>query len=219
VKILLHSANLGSFDPFVPSVEQELPSNVKLETYLFTDVNFLPRFRAMTPRMQARIPKMFCWQLFPDFDYYLWVDASCTLSSRKAVWWFLEQCAGADSAFFLHPDRKSIREEYLFLKQQLEKGNKYLERRYAGEFLEEQYQEIYSDYSYRDDLLIASTAFIYQNTLSMHRALKEWWYHTSRFHIIDQLSLPYVLKKSGTHFNLIKESYLDISYLKYVRNA
>jgi hypothetical protein len=47
--------------------------------------------------------------------------------------------------------------------------------------------------------------------------MKEWWYHISRYHIIDQLALPYVLKKSDCKYNIIDEKYGEIPYLTYTR--
>jgi len=53
------------------------------------------------------------------------------------------------------------------------------------------------------------------NTPSVQQALKEWWYHISRYHSIDQLSLPWITRDLGV--NVIKEDYLKCKYLEYIR--
>ena len=45
--------------------------------------------------------------------------------------------------------------------------------------------------------------------------MKEWFYHTSRFHSIDQLSLPYVIK--DLKVNVIPDNYMKCKYLEFTR--
>ena len=56
------TANLGNFDKTVPYVKQSVP----YDFYKFTDDNFPPRYCSMTPRLQARLVKMFMWEMVPD---------------------------------------------------------------------------------------------------------------------------------------------------------
>ena len=219
MKLAVISANLGNFDPLSPHVPQILSADDTCECITLTDQNFPPRFSAMRPRLQARIPKCFAWQIFPDFDYYVWIDASCRLSREDSVVWFLKQCKEnyCDIAVFLHPDRHTIAEEYSFLKQKLSEKNKYLCSRYEGEFLEEQYSVI-SNTPYLDNKLYASTAFIYRNNKMVREMLKEWWYHISRYHIIDQLAFPFVLEMSNCMVYEIQDNYLKCPYIEYTRN-
>jgi len=213
VKVAVVTANLGGFDPIFKYWSQ----SVEYDLCRFTDDNFPPRSRAMTPRMQARIVKCFSWQLVPDYDYYIWVDGSCSLWHRDSVKWFMEQCAGYDAAFFRHPDRNTIHQEANFVKKCLAKQSKYIVSRYYGELIDEQLEEINNDVEFEDNLLFASTAFVYQNNYRVQAMLKDWWYHISRYHIIDQLALPYVIHKSGCKVNIIDENYGKIPYLTPTR--
>jgi hypothetical protein len=212
-RIAVVTANLGKFDPIFKYWNQ----SVEYDYYLFTDDNFPPRMCAMTPRMQARIVKCFAWQMVPGYDYYIWVDGSCSLWNRDSVKWFLEQCDGYDAAFFRHPDRSTIQQECDFLKLKLAQQSRYICSRYQGELLDEQMAEINSDPTFTDNLLIASTAFVYRDSPSMQDLFKHWWYHISRYHIIDQLSLPYVIHKSVCRVNIINENYGNIPYLTHTR--
>lgn len=214
MRVAVITANLGDFDPPVEWVEQSIP----VDMFRLDDSNFPPRTNSMTPRLQARIPKMFGWQLRPGYDFYMWVDASCSMLHGDSAKWFLGQCEGYDCAFFLHPDRKTIREEADFIKSKIEEGNRYLSSRYAGEFLDEQVGAIEADTSYVDDRLYATTAFVYRNTHLVRQMLKEWFYHICRYHSVDQLAAPYVVRKSGVRVKEMKENYLKIPWLTYVRN-
>ena len=215
MSVAVVTANLGGMDPIFEYAKQ----SVDYDFYRFTDANFPPRSQAMTPRMQARILKCFAWQIVPNYDYYIWVDGSCTLLHEDSVKWFMDQCAGVDAAFFKHPDRSTIQQEYDYLKNILTIGSRYICSRYQGEFLDEQIAEIMGDDNFRDDRLFASTAFVYQNIYQIQKMLKEWWYHISRYHIIDQLALPYVIRKSGCHIKVINEKYGEIPYLTFTRKG
>ena len=221
-KIAIITANMGNFDNPMEYAKQ----SVGYDFYRFTDENFHPRWRSMMPRLQARIPKMFGWQMVPLYDYYIWVDASFSLLHPDSVKWFMEQCDGFDIAVLKHPMRNSIQEEADYLKKRLreekngKKSDPYVTLRYENELIDEQLAEIKNDEKFVDDRLFASTAFIYKNTDKNQKMLKEWWYHTSRYHSVDQLSFPYVLDKSGCAVNIIptqKHHDFHIPYLTLVR--
>jgi len=209
MNVAVITANLGGFDKQIDPVNQSVPFNF----YRFTNANFPPRFNAITPRLQARIVKCFGWQMVPEHDYYLWVDSSCQLSHPDSVKWFLEQVQGHDIAVFKHPNRNTIIEEADYLRLRLAKKCPYITPRYENELITEQMAEIKND----NLPLYASTAFIYRTTFDIKRMMKEWWYHISRYHTIDQLSFPHVLDKSWCNIKVIDENYLKIKYLKYVR--
>jgi hypothetical protein len=168
----------------------------------------------MTPRLQARIVKCFGWQMVPGYDYYLWLDADFTLKNPDSLSYFYKNCKGYDVVVLKHPNRPTIREEVRFLQINLHKS-KYITGRYLNELLDEQMAEINKDKKFVDDLLIASGVFMYRNNLRVHKCLKEWWYHISRYHIIDQLAFPYVLKKSGLRINILNDIYYDCPYLEF----
>jgi len=213
MKVLVVSANLGEFDNPVPQIKQSLDCDF----HLFTDLNFPPRFNAMTPRLQARIPKMTSWQMLPDYDYYIWIDSSCRLSDKDSVIWFLEQLGEADAAFFRHNKRQTVQEEANYLRERLElessgKKRKYILPRYEGERLDDQMAVVEPD-----GKLYATTAFIYKNTTPARDMLTIWWLNTSLFHSIDQLSLSKAIESSGATVNTIDEDYLKCKYIEATR--
>jgi len=214
-KIAVITANMGSFDKNHEIVEQSIP----VDFYKFGDDNFTPRIKAMTPRLQARIPKMFGWQMVPGYDFYIWHDSSLAVTSKDMVAWFMGQLGDADAVFLRHPERKTVCEEAEYIKEKVLANHYYLAPRYAGELIDEQMKELQEPTGYKDDLLIASTTFMYRNTIKVHDLMKEWWYHTSRYHIVDQLGLPYAIYRSGCKVNIIDDNYLCLKHLKHTRHA
>jgi len=215
MKIAVISANMGGFDQPVDAVEQELPQGAKLSTVRITDKEFPPRKKSMTPRLQARIVKMHTWQFAPGHDYYLWVDSSCRLARPDSVKWFLEQLGDNDIAVFKHNRRNTIKKEADYLKERLEletsgKKQPYVLPRYENELIDEQLAEVNPNGE-----LYASTAFIFKDSPAVRAAMKEWWYQTSRYHSIDQLSFTHAISKLKV--KVIHQDYLKCEYLEYVR--
>lgn len=204
--IAVVTANLGNFEKQVEYAKQSYP----YAFFNFTDRTFAPRLNAMTPRLQARLVKMFHWQMVEGYDTYLWVDSSCSLQDPDSVAWFVAQLGEQDIAVFKHPNRNTVQEEADYLKQRLAKKCPYITPRYKGELIDEQLKEVYPEAE-----LYATTAFIYRNTSEVRKALKEWWYHTSRYHIVDQLSFPFCIRNLNK--TVIQSSYLKIPYLTYIR--
>lgn len=210
-KIAMITANLGGFDKMEPHIKQ----SISYDYYLFTDENFLPRTGSMTPRLQAKIPKFFAWQMVPDYDYYFYLDANFVLTSPDSLKYFFDNCQNFDIVVLKHPRRNTVKWEARYLERGLQQGSRYIAGRYTGEFLSEQMAEINSDPYFVDDLLVNGGVFIYKNTPLVQKMLKEWWYFNSRYLVMDQCSFAYVLKKSGLKVNVLPDSYIDSPYLRH----
>jgi hypothetical protein len=217
MQIAVISANMEGFDRPVEYAAQ----SVDYDSYLFTNENFPLRFCAMTPRLQARIPKMFGWQMAPGYDFYIWVDCSYSLLHQDSVKWLIEQCTGFDVVVFRHPRRTTIQQEADYIKWRLAKNCTYIVPRYQNELIDEQMAEIKKDEEFVDENLYQSSTLVYKNNDKVKDMMKEWWYHTSRFHIVDQLALPYVLYKSDCTVRAIsvpmKTDVIRTPYLTQVR--
>ena len=214
VKIAVISVNLGGFDQSSFHVPQSLP----YDYFMFTDENFPPRYTAMTPRLQAKIPKFFGWQLAPGYDYYLWIDGSLSLSHPDSLKYFYEQCQGQDFVVLRHPVRPNIRQEVRYTRKGLKQEAAYFTGRYTNELLKEQYDEILADKDFKDDLLVCGGIFMYKNTSEVKRMFKEWWYHVSRYIVQDQIAFPYVLKKSGIKINVRPDDIRNCPYVSAKRH-
>lgn len=208
--IAIISANLGGFDKPEEVVKQGLQNDY----FLFTDENFPLRNKAMTPRLQAKIPKFFGWQLKPGYDYYLWMDGNLKLTRPDSLEFFFNHCQGHDIVVLKHHRRPNIRQEARYLRKGLREQSNYLVGRYAGEWGPEQIEEIGKDKTFVDDLLAIGGIFMYKNTPAVQAMLKEWWYFTSRYTVFDQLAFAYVLKTSGLKINALPIDYTQCDYVK-----
>lgn len=209
--VAILSANLGNFDTPVPPVNQDLPDGIeKIDYHCFTDEDF-PPITGLSPRFQYRIPKLFSWQMFPGYDYYLWLDGEWSLKRPDSIKWYLEQLGNADMAFFDHPQRSSIEEEvqhiddYMNRRKGTKSGQDYLITRYRNGLHKEQLADIKLDTEFTDDKLYASTIFLYKDSEEVRDALRLWWLHQSRYFTCDQVVLPYILWKSGLFVRTLGE--------------
>jgi hypothetical protein len=220
MKVAVLTANLGSFDTGIPSKEQILPRDVEAIRYWeFTDTDF-PPIEGLSPRLQYRIPKMFGFEMIPDYmykpDIIVWHDASMSFQREDSIAWLLEQLGDGDAAFFEHPWRSSIEEEVNHIEQKLQEGNKYITSRYKNGLHKEMYELIKKDYTYRDNWLFASTAFIYRNTPNIKRFMKDWFFYQARYYTCDQVHLPYVMYKNSLDINVINENVFKCPYISLV---
>jgi hypothetical protein len=204
------TANLGNFCNPHTVVSQELSGGMELNYYAFNDRNFPPRDKVMSPRLQAKIPKMFGWQLAPGHDVYVWMDANFVMVGRTAVQWLMRQLGDYDIAVFSHPFRNTVKEEADFLREYIP-SDFYLENRYRGEFLDEVVELCY------ENLLFAAGVFAYKSNIKVHRMMKDWWYYVSRYHINDQLSLPHVLMNSNCSVKVIDGNIYTNGYFELQR--
>lgn len=217
MKIMVLQANLGGFDKPVKHADQTVEANY----FTFTDDNFPPRDKTMTSRLQAKIPKFFGWQLKPDYDVYLWLDGNLRLAHQESIQYFLDAIENHDIAVLKHPRRDTIHWEYRYNWRGLHNNapSNYLRARYENEFLDEQYEAITADKSYKDDLMVNGGVFIYRNIEAVQKMLKEWWYHVTRYLIMDQLAFPYLLKTSGLKVNVLPDRFDDCPWLENMRHA
>lgn len=215
--LLVVRANLGGFDKPVEDVKQ----NFHCEDITYTDENFPPRKNSLTPRLQAKIPKMFAWQLKPGYDFYLWLDGNLRLKHPDSVEYLYDAMQDCDVVVLQHPDRDTIYWEYRYNYRGLHSRapSNYPTKRYTNELLDKQYEVIKNDKDYVDDLLVNGGVFMYRNTPEVHKMFWEWWYHVSRYLISDQLSWAYVLKKSGLRVNILPDVFRDCWWLENARHA
>ena len=194
-------ASIGDLDNPVTHV----PQTVEADFHLITG-----EAKRLPARLEAKIPKFFGWQLKPNYEYYLWLDGNISLNHSQTLQYFLREIQGYDIVVIRHHRRPNIRQEVRYLRKGLREQSIYLVSRYENELWKEQYETIQADKDFVDDLLVIGGIFMYRNTPQVQAMMKEWWYHVSRYNVQDQISFPYVLKKSG-----IKIKVLDHDYTKW----
>ena len=212
----LVTANLGAFDPIVPCVPQTLPPGLELDVVTVTDREFPPRSKAMTPRLQARIVKMCAHEMFPGADAYLWLDASFSLQRTDSVAWIWEALQQGDLVTWRHPARATVAEEADFLRLGVLEGHRYIVPRYAGELVEEQMTAIH-EAGYPDTVLYASMLVAYWPRPHVLAMLRDWWWHTSRYHSVDQLAFPFVCWQHKVQVVTLGKQPYKSKYMTFVR--
>ena len=186
---------------------KHVPQSLEADYFLYESPPRLP------PRLQAKIPKMFAWQLKPDYEYYMWLDGNISLAHPDTLKYFHDQIQGHDIVVIRHHRRPNIRQEVRYLRKGLREQSIYLVSRYGNEEWEAQYNEIKDDFV--DDLLVIGGIFMYRNTPEVQKMMKEWWYHVSRYNVQDQISFPYVLKKSGIKIKILDHDYTQWEMIKH----
>jgi hypothetical protein len=211
-KVLVISANIGTSDE--KGIADQEGADV---TFVhFNDIKYPLRKKVLHPRLIGKIPKMLAWELYPGYDFYIWLDNQFTFSKPDSVKWFISQLGKADAAFFIHPHRNTIESEMRFCVDNMNAGNQYLIDRYELEDMEGQVNNYLADPTFHDNLLIAAGAFIYRESLIKNRdrnIMTDWYYHNCRWSVQDQLSLPYLLQKYKIDFNLIHEDIFSAQYI------
>lgn len=207
MKIGIFSANMGS------TATNKICKQTLEFDFINLDNNSFPlRPNAMHPRLCGKIPKMMAWELYSDYDIYIWVDAPFSFNKETSLEWYISQLGDKQAAFFEHPQRKTVGEELEFMETLMKQGNEYLLSRYKGEPMRKQY-EYYINQGFIDDNLFACTSFIYSKDLVKNREyniMKEWFLHNCMWSVQDQLSLPYLLQKFKVDYNIIKGNSYEI---------
>ncbi len=211
IDICVTTARLGGFDFDNKNVPQSIPAAYAE----FTDENFPPRIKSMQPRLQAKIPKCFAWELIPGYDYYLWLDGNIVLNKPDSIQYFLDQCQEYDVVVFKHQKRPDIRQETRYTRKGVKQGRLYLTGRYKNEFYNDIYKIVQADKDYTDNLLVNGGVFMYKNIPKVQAVLKEWWYFITRYAIQDQLSFIYVLRKGDLKIKVIDEDVYSSPYLSF----
>jgi len=163
------------------------------------------RRKAMSPRLRAKIPKMIVWEDYPDYDYYIWIDAGFSISYNSCIERMIDECLDVNACFFRHSSRTSVRQELEFVTSCMKDGNSYLLSRYEGERMIEQVENYLKDCSWIDDVLFECGTFIYSKNLVKNKEyniMKEWFYQNCIYSVQDQLSLPYLIHKFNVNYKL-----------------
>jgi hypothetical protein len=137
----------------------------------------------------------------PSYDNYVWLDGSMTLTRPDSLEWLLDQLGTNDIALFKHPDRSTARQETDYI--ELKKDHPYITTRYKNGLHKEQMAVIENEGVYEDDVLYASTVFVYRNTRQVQDMLKEWLYTSVRYFTCDQVALPYLCWQFGLNVKVI----------------
>lgn len=213
----------AGFDAFYYTEEATLatadPSHVaswpRIIVPAYPHRDFGPRLRAKYFKQQIhRLPETlpFRWLAWADSTVRFknpafLIDALATLRRRPARCRFM---------LIRHPTRATVREEYVSVVRDCREGNAYMRTRYDERDLEHQWK-VYSGQGWNLDApLWCGTIWLLERNEIMIKCLDEWWHHTIRFGVMDQISLPVVLeqfaiKPTELRVNLLQNRFFEWS--------
>lgn len=169
----------------------------------YTDLNTPPRVKSLHPRTKGKIPKILEWMSI-DADYYIWLDASFTITSKNFINDLLLLLGDNDICLYNHAERNSITDEINTVELWMSQPNgDWIRNKYAGEPMREQVSSYLSDTSFVDNHLFELGFFIYSKNLIKNRdynLMTDWFFHNCLWSIQDQLSLPYLIHKHKTKY-------------------
>ena len=204
VKVHFVTAHFGGEIPWVPYLRSD-KHQISLNYY--HDGNFPSRHLSMHPRLKAKIPKMLEWKSI-ESDWYVWMDSSIRpLEGIDLADEVIKQAGDNPLCFFLHSKVNTIREEAKRTIDMLNQGHKYFTIRYSGEPIINQLIHYYGDPSFKDKILLAGNFFAYHRSAT--GLMQEWFNEVVEWSLKDQISLPYVLYKSGLKYSVF-EGYTNI---------
>jgi hypothetical protein len=211
VRAIVYTAIFGGYDALKQPVAQDVPCDF----VYFTDAKMparvgawrtirVKRDLAIHPRIQAKWFKLMSHRIFPRgrlafhyaplacrarADLSMWVDGSIQITSSRFVGDMRERLADGDWAMFMHPDRDCIYEE-----AQASVGM----RKYRNLPIFPQV-DAYRSIVPRHGGLYACTVIVRREPSAERlRAVHElWWGENLKWTYQDQLSLPFVLRRTG----------------------
>ena len=194
------SAHFGGTVPWKFDI---MSKTVDVTTAYYTDKNTATRHLSMHPRMKSKIPKMLEWQ-YIDSDWYVWIDSSLKLKNNfdDLPAKILEVAGKNPLVFFRHTAGNSIREEAQRVLESMKYNHEYLVKRYTGEPIQEQLIHYYGDPQFVDNKLFASGFFAYHRSAA--NMMQDWFNQTVIWSLQCQISLPYVLQRSGLNYSLFE---------------
>jgi hypothetical protein len=211
MKTVLYACTNLAFDQIFPPVVR----TPGVDHVLFTDRRprrlgawewrpLPPETEGLSPTLVNRYAKFFPHRLFPDAEVTIYVDANTLLIGDLGP--LIAEFTGseADIGLFRHGKRADIFEEFAFALEvgripprDVEKGRAQLQR-YRDEGLPR-------DHAFTENAII----FRRHGNPALERAMELWWEELETYTKRDQLSLPYVLHKSGLRAKIWDWNYID----------
>lgn len=207
-QLVLNNANTAIITAITGGIDQErLQQNAGIFVYDETARRLpFPR-HDVNQRLRSKYFKMSTHWLHPEFSSYIWVDGSFTIDSDGLRSWLIAQLGTADCAFFKHPERQSILEEFDAVMHAITKGDEYIRIRYGNESMKAQVDSYIDEgFPVGNFPLLYGGLFIRRNLPYVNAAFDHWLIENLKWTIQDQLSLPYILWKHNLTFKVINGS-------------
>ena len=197
-------AHFGGDVPWIPDISSD---KHQVTFNYYHDLNTPSRHLSMHPRFRSKIPKMLEWKNV-ESDWYVWMDSSIRphrgidLADK-----ILSKVNNKPLCLFRHSIVNTIREEAFRTISMLRKNHDYFNVRYLGEPILDQLIHYYGDPEFTDNKLFSTNFFAYHRSITS--LMENWFNEVVLWSIQCQVSLPYVLDKSGINYALF-DGYTNI---------
>lgn len=190
-KIALYTVNVGGYDS---------PKNLVLTPYVhyyyFTDdssyapppgINAFYLEPSTDPVRQSRDVKMNVHKYLPDFDYYIYIDASYSVTKSLSELFSTIDITKSKLWLKRHPRRVNIAQEAKRVKEL---------RKADPERVDEQLEHYKKDkFNIHSGGLYECGVIFRANDPKINKLFEDWYGQIEKFTARDQLSLPYVLDR------------------------
>lgn len=150
------------------------------------------------PRLRARWFKLLSHVVFPEAAATLWLDANFTILSFGSVFDLQCECAAR-----IHPFRKTVYQEIARCRQRRDDPPEVYDR----------IETKYKNEGMPDSFGLWMTGILFRrHTEAVKRFNSQWWDELSANSIRDQVSLPYLLKKTGLEFETWPRGVLSVHW-------
>lgn len=146
-----------------------------------------PRDRFLGNNLNAKIYKVFPFRFFND-DITIWIDGNIDIVDEGFEEYMLSELGGYDMVTLNVEGRSSITDELVEIRKN---------KRYTRYPLEDQVNTYFRRGLPRSHKLYGNGIMVRSNTEAVKEMMYRWWYEITSWSVRDQLSLPYVVWKTG----------------------
>lgn len=200
VSMVVYTAIMGDYDelqnPAYVNPDWKyvcFTDNQLLESSIW-DIRYVKNKNNLDTPSFARLFKICPHIFFPEYDTSIWMDANMRIEKDLAILMSNYQ-RSADMLFFPHPERLCIYDEsaVCILWKREDKKN----------ILSQMKKYMEENYPYDSGLLCGGFMIRNHNNADVIRAMEMWWDEVLNGSRRDQISLPYVLWKTGVQYDLV----------------
>ncbi|MCX2978857.1 DUF616 domain-containing protein [Halieaceae bacterium IMCC11814] len=191
-QVVVYTAVTAGYDVVLRPAKQTIP----MRFVLFTDRGECVSGWESMPLRESfpcsvsinRYHKFMAHQIFPEFEYSIYVDGNIGLIGDLATLFEEFVASGAAIGLFLHQGRRDVEEE---VSACLDLGRF---DELDSQVYQAQLQHMFDQGMPRNQVLTANgVIFRWHRHPELAAAMEEWWHQFQQYTKRDQLSLPYIL--------------------------
>jgi hypothetical protein len=211
-KVLLYTSIFGAYDELLEVPAQSIAHDSKCYTDQdFQSVTWQVAKRRLRFDNDTMLTSRY-YKIAPvitGYDSCVYVDGSFQIGNPRFLEFMLDNLSGHNIVFFKHPWRDCIYDEADVC---------VTIAKYNHEDIQAQIREYGVDDMPRHYGLWACGCFAFRNNRSSLQFRNAWWRELERTSTMDQISLPYIVRKKGfeNNFKTIDQDIYDNEYLNYV---